>query len=152
MFSHEKLTVYHKAIAFVAWTQPLLAELPAKTSAKDQLDRASTSIPLNIAEGNAKFSIPDRARYLQTALGSAVECAACLDVLTARGMLAGAPAEIGKQYLEVIVSMMMGLLDRLGYRFELGEPSARVREDGHDEFGGGWLVREGRDGERTGEG
>jgi four helix bundle protein len=135
MFSHEKLTVYHKAIAFIAWTQPLLAELPTKLSARDQLDRASTSIALNIAEGNAKFSVADRARYLQSALGSAVECAACLDVLVARGLLEGGQSEVGKHYLEVIVSMIMGLLNRLGYRFEKLDESLRVREDEGDEYG-----------------
>jgi hypothetical protein len=65
MFSHEKLIVHQKAIAFVAWTQPLIESLP-KVSVRDQLDRASTSIPLNLAEGNVKFSTADRARYLQT--------------------------------------------------------------------------------------
>ena len=49
MFSHEKLLVYCKAIEFVSWSQPLIETLP-KCAVRDQLDRASTSIPLNIAE------------------------------------------------------------------------------------------------------
>ena len=124
MFSHEKLTVYHKCIAFVAWTQPLIESLPGKVSARDQLERASTSVPLNLAEGNAKFSQADRARFLQIAHGSAVECAACLDVLVARGILALDLANDGKRQLEVIVNMLMGLLARLGCRIagdEVGE-------------------------------
>lgn len=137
MFSHEKLTVYHKSIAFIAWTQPLLADLSTKLAARDQLDRASTSVPLNIAEGNAKFSVPDRARYVQTALGSTVESAACLDVLVAKGFLGGAQAAVGKEQLEVVARMLMGLLDRLGYRFEKGEESARVREEAGEYFGFG---------------
>ena len=83
-FSHENLKVYQKAIAFVAWTQSLIETLPRGISAKDQLERASTSIPLNLAEGNAKFSHRDRGRFWQIAHGSAVECAACLDVLVAQ--------------------------------------------------------------------
>lgn len=126
MFSHEKLLVYPKAIAFVAWTQPLIEGLPAKISVRDQLDRASTSIPLNIAEGNAKFSIPDRARYLQSALGSAVECAACLDVLVARTCCEETDIAPGKDQLHVIVSMLLGLLDRYGYRYDT---PGRIRED-----------------------
>ena len=80
-FDHEKLDVYREAIAFCGWVGEFLASITAKAAAKDQLDRASTSIPLNIAEGNGKFSAADRARFFEIARGSALECAACLDVL-----------------------------------------------------------------------
>ena len=86
-FDHERLHVYQEAIAFCGWVGDLLNEITAKAAAKDQLDRASTSIPLNIAEGNGKFSNADRARFLEIARGSAVECAACLDVLLARKLV-----------------------------------------------------------------
>ena len=52
-FDHEKLDVYQEAIAFCGWVGELLGEISAKAAAKDQLDRASTSLPLNIAEGIA---------------------------------------------------------------------------------------------------
>ena len=83
-FDHEKLDVYQEAIAFCGWVGEFIAATSAKAAAKDQLDRASTSIPLNIAEGNGKFSAKDRARFLEIARGSALECAACLDVLLVR--------------------------------------------------------------------
>ena len=126
MFSHEKLIAYQRAIAFVAWTQPLIEGLP-RVAVRDQLDRASTSIPLNLAEGNVKFSTADRARYLQIAQGSTAECAACLDVLVARKLAEMEMAVVGKALLEEIARLLAGLLDRLGYRFDEG--SARVRED-----------------------
>jgi four helix bundle protein len=129
MFHHEKLFVYQKTIRFVAWTQPLIESLPAKVSARDQLDRASTSIALNIAEGNAKFSPADRARYFQTAHGSAVECAACLDVLVARNFRAAEDVMEAKAALEEIVRMLLGLLDRLGCR--LAEDPADGWESGY---------------------
>src|SRR5260370_41934671 len=83
-FDHERLDVYREAIDFCGWVGQFLAAISAKIAAKDQLDRASTSIPLNIAEGNGKFSARDRARFLEMARGSALECAACLDVLFVR--------------------------------------------------------------------
>ncbi len=46
----------------------------------DQLKRASLSVPLNIAEGSAKSSDKDFARYLQSSLGSINEVVACLDI------------------------------------------------------------------------
>ena len=121
MFSHGKLIVYRKSIDFVAWTQPRIEALPGKVSARDQLERASTSVPLNIAEGNAKFSTPERARFFQIAHNSAVECGACLDVLVARGFMQSEEASAGKSQLVEIVSMLRGLLNRLG---------CRVAEDG----------------------
>ena len=62
-FDHEKLDVYQEAIGFCGWVGDFLAAVSARAAAKDHLDRASTSIPLNIAEGNGKFS--DRADVLR---------------------------------------------------------------------------------------
>src|SRR4029450_5871432 len=87
-FDHEKLDVYQESIAFCGWVGELLGQIPAKAAAKDQLHRASTSLPLNIAEGNGKFSRVDRARFLEIARGSALEGAACLDVLAVRKLMA----------------------------------------------------------------
>ncbi|HEX8898474.1 MAG TPA: four helix bundle protein [Chthoniobacterales bacterium] len=122
-FDHEKLDVYREAIAFCAWTGELLNAIAAKAAAKDQLDRASTSIPLNIAEGNGKFSAKDRARFLEIARGSALECAAALDVLIARKLATLDQIESAKDNLVRIVQMLMGMLRRFSERGEL------LRED-----------------------
>ena len=80
-FDHEKLKVYHATITFVAWVSDLLTNIPKSLSVHNQFDRASTSIPLNIAEGNGKYTSADRCRFFDNARGSTLECAACLDVL-----------------------------------------------------------------------
>ncbi|PYL76822.1 MAG: hypothetical protein DMF27_07430 [Verrucomicrobia bacterium] len=49
-----------------------------------QQSRASTSIPLNIAEGNGRFTSADRCHFFDNARGFALECAACLDVMIAK--------------------------------------------------------------------
>jgi four helix bundle protein len=115
-FDHEKLDVYRYSIAFCAWVGDFLPLITTKTSAKDQLDRASTSIPLNIAEGNGKFSVKDRARFLELARGSALECAACLDVLVARKLASAEQVADAKVDLARIVRMMIGLLKRFSER------------------------------------
>ena len=122
-FDHEKLDVYREAIAFCAWVGELLNAISAKAAAKDQLDRASTSIPLNIAEGNGKFSAKDRARFLEIARGSALECAAALDVLVARKLAVVEQVENAKENLVRIVQMLMGMLRRFSERGEF------LRED-----------------------
>jgi len=111
-FDHEKLDVYREAISFCAWVGKFLPVVSAKAAAKDQLDRASTSIPLNIAEGNGKFSPNDRARFFEIARGSALECAAALDVLVARELATPEQITSAKESLVRIVEMLVGLLRR----------------------------------------
>jgi four helix bundle protein len=115
-FDHEKLDVYQEAIAFCGWVGEFIAAISAKAAAKDQLDRASTSIPLNIAEGNGKFSAKDRARFLEMARGSALECAACLDVLLVRKLASEEQVILAKERLSRIVQMLIGLLRKFSER------------------------------------
>jgi four helix bundle protein len=141
-FDHEKLDVYREAIAFCAWAGDLLNSISAKAAAKDQLDRASTSIPLNIAEGNGKFSAKDRARFLEIARGSALECAAALDVLVARKLAGLEQVESAKENLVRIVQMLMGMLRRFSERGEFLREDAEQygieheQEHEHDYEGG----------------
>jgi four helix bundle protein len=109
-FDHEKLKVYQESIRFVAWADDLLESIPKSIAAHNQLDRASTSVPLNIAEGNGKHTAADRCNFFDTARGSALECAACLDVLVAKKKIEEAAAEEGKASLVEIVSMLVGLI------------------------------------------
>ena len=109
-FDHEKLDVYQEAIAFCGWVGDLLSEIGGKAAAKDHLDRASTSLPLNIAEGNGKFSDADRSRFLEIARGSALECAACLDVLAVKKVLKNQEIADPKTILIKVVSMLVGLI------------------------------------------
>ena len=123
-FDHEKLDVYVQAINFCGWVGDFLDTITARAAAKEQLDRASTSVPLNIAEGNAKFSLADRSRFFEIARGSAVECAACLDVLVARKLAKSEIANERKEQLVRIVEMLVGLLRKFSERAD------RIREEG----------------------
>src|SRR5438270_12368723 len=98
-FDHEKLEVYQESITFIVWLSPLLEKLPRTMDVCDHLDRASTSICLNIAEGNGKYSFKDRARFFDISHGSALECAAGLDVLAAKGKLSFDETRPGKERL-----------------------------------------------------
>ncbi|MEN8661277.1 MAG: four helix bundle protein [Lentimonas sp.] len=110
VFDHEKLKVYQRSLDFVEYAEGLLANLPKGLAAYDQLDRASTSIPLNIAEGNGKFTAKDRCRFFDIARGSALECAAVLDVLLRKGKLEAERGVLGKEILREVVSMLIGLI------------------------------------------
>jgi four helix bundle protein len=127
-FDHEKLRAYQESLAFAAWVGPVIDRLPAKLSARDQLDRASTSLVLNLAEGNGKRSHPDRCRYFDIARGSAVECAACLDVLVARRVLNPEEIAPGKEILLGVVALVSGLIAR--FAGEAREQPGNYRPNG----------------------
>src|SRR5215475_803192 len=131
-FDHEKLDVYRESIAFCGWVGEFLGAISAKAAAKDQLDRASTSIALNIAEGNGKFSSKDRARFFEMARGSALECAACLDVLLVRKLAVEEHVIPAKEQLARIVQMLIGLLRKFSARADFlreEEPAYPVDHD-----------------------
>ena len=78
----ERLAVYQLALelhAFAASKVPTLSRV-----LKDQLERASLSVVLNVAEGAGRRSRKDKARHYTYARGSATEVAACFDVLRIR--------------------------------------------------------------------
>ena len=59
----------------------IVSERVISFSFKDQIRRASLSIILNIAEGSAKKSDIEFARFLEISIGSLNEVVACLDIM-----------------------------------------------------------------------
>jgi four helix bundle protein len=110
IFDHEKLEVYQEALRFVAWIEPILQSMPGTAPIRLQLDRASISIVLNIAEGNGKFTGADRCRFFDISRGSALECAAGLDILAIKFGTPDQELLKGKESLRKIVSMVVGLI------------------------------------------
>jgi four helix bundle protein len=81
MFDFQKLNVYQKAKAFHSTNRELIRTNKIDSVSKNQLSRASLSIPLNIAEGAGKFTKPDKKRFYVTARASLFECVAILEIL-----------------------------------------------------------------------
>ena len=109
MFNFRRLDVYGCAISFFKFSIPLTERTPAGYhSLADQFRRAAISIPLNIAAGSGRFDKDER-RYFSIARGSALECAATMDVLEALGTPSAEEATEGRELLERIVSMLTKL-------------------------------------------
>ena len=107
----ERLDCYRVALEF----QALATELSSRRASgtlRDQLDRASVSIVLNIAEGAGRTTRADKARFFAIARGSATECAAVLDLLAARHLLPHAEQSRGRSLLIRIVQMLTRLIGR----------------------------------------
>jgi len=110
-FDHEKLDVYRIAIDWVSLAQDIAEALPrGKGNLADQLQRASSSIPLNIAEGAGEFSGAEKARFYRMAKRSAHECAAVLDVAKRRSLIAHEHFAQGRSLLLRIVGMLVKLV------------------------------------------
>jgi len=106
-FDHERLDVYRAAIEFVASADELAAHLPrGRGYLSDQLQRATISIPLNIAEGAGEFSRRDKARFYRIASRSATECAAILDVCRLLNLVDERMLNTSRNLLLRIVSML----------------------------------------------
>ena len=112
MFDHEKLDVYRVSLEFVAWVLQRADLVKGHfRHARDELLRASQSIPRNIAEGNGKRSLPDRRRFFEIARGSALESSSILDELRIMNVLESQDIENGKKLLYRIVSMLTRMTD-----------------------------------------
>ena len=73
-FDHEKLQVYQLSIDLVVLANELVEHLPkGRGYLVDQLQRAATSVPLNIAEGAGEYSRPEKSRFYRMAKRSATK-------------------------------------------------------------------------------
>jgi len=107
LFDHEHLDVYRVAIDYVAWGEPVCDAIRKSVAARDHMMRAGAGIPTSIAQATGVSSQKERRQSLDTAYGSTLECAACLDVLSALGHLSEDTAGEGKAQLVRIVSMLV---------------------------------------------
>ncbi|PIW98892.1 MAG: four helix bundle protein [Ignavibacteria bacterium CG_4_8_14_3_um_filter_37_9] len=128
-FDHEKLNVYQLSLKFVAWLENILPKIDKTLSVRNQIERSSTSIPLNIAEGNGKFTVNDRCKFFDIARGSALESASCLDVLFIKKKLSEEEIDYGKSILKDIVSMLIGLIKSNSDRLHEPETKYKINKE-----------------------
>jgi four helix bundle protein len=111
MLSFQKLDVYQRSIEFVAFARRKVQLLPkGHADLVDQLRRAAQSIPQNIAEGVGKSTRGDRVKYYTIARGSAMECAAHLDVMKVEEVIDELHYARGCELLERIVAMLTKMI------------------------------------------
>ena len=80
-FLFEKLRVYQESVEFAAGIITLSKTFPRGFYfLADQLNRASTSVSTNIAEGNGRFTKADRKHLFIIAQRSPLECAPLLHI------------------------------------------------------------------------
>ena len=113
-FDHERLDVYRTAIEFVVIANEIAEQLPrGRGYLADQLQRAATSIPLNIGEGAGEFSSGDKARFYRMGRRSATECAAILDVCRRLRLIPDGTFTAARELLIRTVSMLVRIVRSL---------------------------------------
>ena len=77
-----KLNVYTNSKELVKYIYSLIQKFPPeeKFALCTQIRRASTSIPINIAEGFGRFSSKEKARFIEIAFGSLTEISCELEL------------------------------------------------------------------------
>jgi len=109
-FWHEKLHVYQHTLSFVSRAEALIAESTNAPAVLDHLERASESIAEQIVNGNTQWSAAAKCRYFDIARGSALECAACMDICRLKGLISVGRCNEEKRQLRMIVGMLAGLI------------------------------------------
>lgn len=116
-FMFESLQVYQKAVDFADRICVLTDSFPrGYYFLVDQLNRAALSIATNLAEGNGRFTKPDRKNFFTIARGSVQECVPLLEIASRRGFIPAVDHHVLKESLEEISRMISGLIAGLNNR------------------------------------
>ena len=111
---HERLDVYRFAIRFVILVDEIVENLPrGRAYLADQLRRAGSSIPLNIAEGAGEFASTEKARFYRMAKRSATECSSILDIFQNLQLIDNGLFNRARELLVRIVAMLIKMVQRL---------------------------------------
>jgi four helix bundle protein len=111
ILAHEKLDGYQLALQFLEVAELLVRRLPrTKGQLGDQLARASEGVVLRIAEGTgAEWRSAEQKRYFRSARGSALECAAVLDICRVRNIGSAEGLQQGRRLLVRIIQVLSRL-------------------------------------------
>jgi four helix bundle protein len=111
-FMFENLQVCQKAVDFADRIASPTESFPrGYYFLVDQLNRAALSIATNLAEGNGRFTKPDRKNFFTIARGSVQECVPLLQIALRRGFIAGNDHDDLKSKLEEMSKMLSGLIN-----------------------------------------
>ena len=112
-FSFEKLDVYQASIEVVVLIDKITESFPrGRAYLTDQLQRAGTSISLNIAEGSGECSVNEKSRFYRMAKRSATESAAIFDIAKRLNIVHEENYQAGRAILIRIVSMLTKMAQR----------------------------------------
>ncbi len=113
VFGYRKLIAYQKAKEVVKRTYKLLKKFPAEErfAMCDQLRRASVSITSNIAEGITRFSVKDKAHFIEMSYGSLLEVSSQFEIAEELGYITTEDRMSMDNLIEEEARILSGLLN-----------------------------------------
>ena len=89
VFAYRRLIAYQKAKEIVKRTYKFLKKFPAEEryALCDQLRRTSVSITSNVAAGINRFSVKDKAHFIEIAFGSMMELSSQMEIAEELGYI-----------------------------------------------------------------
>ena len=113
VFGYRKLIAYQKGKEVVKRTYQLLKKFPAdeRYAMCDQLRRASVSISSNIAEGINRFSVKDKAHFVEMAYGSLMEVSSQFEIAEELGYVSSEDRLSMDMLIEEEARLLSGLLN-----------------------------------------
>ena len=112
-FRFFNLRVYQEAKVFRIKLLPLLNLLKESReyALYDQLNRSSSSILLNIAEGSVRRSRKEQYRYAEIAIGSLNESIACIDIASDMSLVSESDQDVITLNGSTLAKMLMSLMN-----------------------------------------
>ena len=112
MFLVEKLVVYQKALDFGERILRIEQRTPRRAPGTllNQAVRASTSVALNLAEGNGRWTTSDRRHFFHIARGSLYECLPLMEFFRRLGSISEAESTSLRGDMEEISKMLNALI------------------------------------------
>lgn len=113
VFGYRRLIAYQKAKEIVKRTYKLLKKFPPEEryALCDQLRRASVSITSNIAEGVNRFSVRDKAHFIEIAFGSMMEVSSQIEIAEELGYITTEDCMSMDALVEEEARLLSGLLN-----------------------------------------
>lgn len=111
IFGYRKLIAYQKAKEVVKRTYKLLKKFPAEEryAMCDQLRRASVSTTSNIAEGVNRYSVKDKAHFIEMSYGSLMEVSSQFEIAEELGYITTEDRMSMDQLIEEVARLLSGL-------------------------------------------
>ena len=113
LFPFNKLIVYSKAKILFFEIRKITKKRRLDFFIQDQLNRASLSIVLNIAEGSGRIRKLDQRRFFIISRGSVFECSSLVELMLEMDYLSPADYEKLNSRLEEISAMLYSLIRKM---------------------------------------
>ena len=110
-FYFRKLDVYQNAKRLVVDIYGILDKFPSdeKYGLCSQIKRATTSIPINIAEGFGRFSSKEKVHFMEIAYGSLTETLCELELAVALGYINEKEYDIMEEQIIIVAKQLSKL-------------------------------------------